>query len=158
MNPKQFGNVASQVDRWGKELKENSAQKNLVELKNDWQCILLTSEVRPHFDQIQKNVATPSNDREREAIEILELYKEQYDLVVHGNLETPSYDLERYLIDGPKEQEILLGLAMMDLYSSGKSLQESEARKAREFCSAIHFIIVNSKGDDNLETLEKEFL
>ena len=29
---------------------------------------------------------------------ILELYEEQYDLVVHRNLETPSYFVDRYLI------------------------------------------------------------
>ena len=48
---------------------------------------LLTSEVRPNFLQMVDG----------KAMEILRMYEEQYDLVVHGNLETPSYHLKRYL-------------------------------------------------------------
>ena len=67
---------------------------------------LLTSEVRPHFPRLVKDihedaVVTLDDDdgtmSGRKSIMILKLYKAQYDNVVHGNLETPSYHLDERL-------------------------------------------------------------
>ena len=125
-----YGGEISQVDRLGGELTETSIRDLIEKLTSGELDVLelLTSEVRPHFHHLQKNAVTPLNDKEREAIEILKLYKEQYDLVVYGSLETPSYHLERHLIDpNPNEsnliqykrdqKKILFGPVMMDLYA-----------------------------------------
>ena len=79
------------------------------------------------------------------------MYKIQYEAVIHENLETPSYHLNRYLIRPDKldldhlklaREEILLGLVMMDLYTCEKGQEE---REARSLCSTLHSTIINSK-------------
>ena len=67
---------------------------------------MLTSKFRPHFSrfvkEIREDVGVPLDDDDetassKEATKILKLYEEQYDMVVHGNLENPSYHLKRYI-------------------------------------------------------------
>ena len=75
----------------------------LRKLKGSKEGAGTVEEVRPHFDYIQKTA--PLDVEGQAAVGDMKLYKTQYENLVHGDLETPSYHLERYLIS-PDGQDL----------------------------------------------------